>query len=163
MSYPETIAEELSNIAKEFIESFHCKTFVSTLTRETNNLEDLVVTANTLLQQTLGYKDTDNIVLLTPEKLTHHNVRHDKTNRLPSADNRVPSGENYVSGVEVLYMNLHSPQLDKILHTYLKDDDVTAGCDVTNDDVIAGGNDVTISRLVEKVGALGQSGVETAV
>ena len=161
MSYPETIAEELSNIAKEFIESFHCKTFVSTLTRENNNLQQLIVTANNLLQHTLGYKETDSIVLITPDNLTDNRVLQpsDTKKRVTSSENRVTTTENYVPGVEVLYMNLHSPQLDKILHTYLKDDgDVTNG-DVTCDDVT--NDDVT--KLARQPSAGCENGVETTV
>ena len=123
-----------------------------------------MVTANTLLQQTLGYKETDNIILIKPEKLTDENVRfyerHKHDNQIST---RIPTNENYVSGVEVLYMNLHSPQLDKILQTYLKDDDANE-YDVSADDV-GSGDDVTNVRssLVHTKSMMCQSGVETTV
>ena len=70
----------------------------------------------------------------------------------------------YVPGVEVLYMNLHSPHLDKILHKYLSDEDITT---LKDDEIIYGDVD-GVGRSESRLDFMNttttrSNGVETSV
>ena len=105
VSDPEIVAEELCNVAKEFNETSQCKTYVSTLTTERNNLKSLVDVANALIQHTLSLTADDNVVLINPDKINEESkIYYDEEKHKKQAICKPLV--NRVAGIEILCMNL---------------------------------------------------------